>query len=130
MCTAKRTCLFGEVVDDSVRLSDAGLACRRSWVAVPTHWTGVDLDAFIVMPNHLHGVVVLSRAGQAPPLPIVVGSFKSEVSRRIGRPIWQRSYYDRVIRDEDELRAIRQYIEDNPLKWAVDRDNPEVRRSS
>ena len=59
-----------------------------------------------------------------PPLPLVVGSFKSAVSRRSRRALWQRSFYDRVIRNDTELQSIRQYIVDNPLKWAVDRENP------
>jgi putative transposase len=62
--------------------------------------------------------------GATPPLPGVVGAFKSGASRRIGRPIWQRSFHDRVIRDEAELEALRRYIRDNPVKWAVDRENP------
>jgi REP-associated tyrosine transposase len=77
------------------------------------------------MPNHLHGILMLGvGAGYIRPLQTVVGTFKAAVTRRVGRPIWQRSYYERVIRGEDELGALREYIEQNPLRWALDRENP------
>jgi putative transposase len=88
----------------------------------------VGLDAFVVMPNHVHGIVWLPGAGHAPPLPVVIGSFKSAVSRLEGGPLWQRSFYDRVIRSDIELRALRQYVTDNLLRWALDRENPACRR--
>jgi putative transposase len=93
-------------------------------LAIPARRRGTEIDAFVVMPNHLHGIVVLARAGHAPPLQVVVGSFKSAVSRIVAEPIWQRSFHDRVIRDEDELEAFRQYIADNALRWAFGRENP------
>ena len=83
------------------------------------------LDAFVVMPNHVHGIVWLPGAGHAP-LPVVIGSFKSAVSRLAGGPLWQR-FYDRVIRSDSGLRALRQYVTDNPLRWALDRENPACR---
>jgi putative transposase len=79
------------------------------------------------MPNHVHGIVWLP-GGHAPPLPVVIGSFKSAVSRLEGGPLWQRSFYDRMIRSDIELRALRQYVTDNPLRWALDRENPACRR--
>jgi putative transposase len=86
-----------------------------------------ELDAFVVMPNHVHGILWLARAGHAPPLHRVIGSFKAAVSRRARIRVWQRSFHDRVIRNETELRMFRQYIVDNPIKWAVDRENPRSR---
>jgi|SRR5579884_822146 len=103
---------------------------------------GVLLDAFVVMPNHCHGIVILDLqddpgrdqrrpAGlQAPSqgLATIVGGFKGAVARRIREecqdvvmPIWQRGYYDRIIRDEDELQRFRVYIVLNPEKWELDR---------
>jgi REP element-mobilizing transposase RayT len=95
---------------------------------VPDHFPAVGLDAFVVMPNHVHGIVWLPGAGHAPPLPVVIGSFKSAVSRLAGEPLWQRSFYDRVIRSDSELRALRQYVTDNPVRWALGRENPACRR--
>jgi putative transposase len=82
------------------------------------------LDAFVVMPNHVQGIVMVGRAGHARPLQVVIGSCKSAVSRLLGRPVWQRGFYERVIRDERELEALREYIVNNPAAWDVDPENP------
>jgi putative transposase len=111
-----------------MRLNRLGTLAEACWTAIPSHFPAVALDAFVVMPNHIHGIVWLTRAGHAPPLPLVIGSFKAAASRLAAAQIWQRGFYDRVIRDEQELCALRQYIADNPLKWAVDQENPAARR--
>jgi REP-associated tyrosine transposase len=84
---------------------------------------GIDVDsAFVVMPNHVHGIVWVRRRPTLP-IPAVVGAFKGRASRLAGQPLWQRGYHDRIIRDETELEALRQYVTDNPIRWAVDREN-------
>jgi putative transposase len=65
------------------------------------------------MPNHLHGILLLG-------VPVIVGSFKSEVSRLAGFPVWQRSYWDRIIRSEAELNQARRYTGENPSRWSID----------
>ncbi len=115
---------------------------------------GVELDACVVMPNHFHGIIVVSNdrgtaigrgtARRAPTverfgqpvsgsIPTVMRSFKSAVTKRInemhqtpGKPLWQRNYYEHVIRNENELNRIRQYIIDNPAKWETDHENPDA----
>jgi REP element-mobilizing transposase RayT len=91
--------------------------------AIPQHEPSVTLDAFVVMPNHLHGIVVLGegRAGQVRPLPVIIGSFKAAAGRRLGFAVWQRSYWDRIIRSEREWNELRHYIDDNPARWAAAR---------
>jgi putative transposase len=133
---AGRRCLFGEVSrhGEDVCLNDLGRLVKDSWRRLPSYFAAIALDAFVVMPNHVHGVLLLRRATQASPLQgsgtapsslgAVVGSFKAGCSRRAGRALWQRGYYDRVVRDEEELAVIRQYIADNPHKWGTDRENP------
>jgi REP element-mobilizing transposase RayT len=87
------------------------------------------------MPNHVHGIIFLKgAASNAPTLGRVLRAFKSISARganvildRSGQPFWQRSYYEHVIRDEDELHALRRYIRDNPVNWQVHRDNPSNR---
>ena len=84
------------------------------------------------MPNHIHGIIFLQgAASSAPTLGRVVRAFKSisaiganRLLNRAGQPFWQRNYFEHVVRDEDELHALRQYIRDNPLNWEVDPDNP------
>jgi len=71
------------------------------------------------MPNHIHGILVFgeARAGHARPLPVVIGSFKSAVSREMGFPVWQRGYYDHIVRSPAEWAEINAYIEANPARW-------------
>ena len=127
-CTRARACLFGTVVSDEMKPNRLGRVIEECWASIPDHFPAVALDAFVVMPNHVHGIVWLPGAGHAPPLPVVIGSFKSAVSRLAGGPLWQRSFYDRVIRSDSELCALRQYVTDNPLRWALYRENPVCRR--
>jgi len=126
-CLRDRACLLGSVEADEMRLSRLGRIVEHCWLEVPVHFLAVALDAFVVMPNHIHGILWLSRAGHAPPLHRVVGSFKSAASRAAQRRLWQRSFYDRVIRDDEERRALREYVEENPVRWAVDLESPASR---
>ena len=102
----------------------------------------VALDEFVVMPNHTHGIIVLTAlvgAGFKPAptttrrhaLPEIVRGFKTFSSRRIneirhtpGAPVWQRNYFERVIRNDNEMHHLREYIVNNPAKWDLDRENP------
>jgi REP element-mobilizing transposase RayT len=109
------------------------------WEAIPQHYAGVEIDEFIVMPDHLHGIIVLTGADGHPSLslPQVVQRFKSLTTTRYrqgvqasgwepyGGSLWQRNYYERIIRDEAELHRIRQYIQQNPLRWTLEREHPE-----
>ncbi len=118
------------------------------WQRIPRHVLYVKLDTFVVMPNHFHGILWLINADLVsaardvtPPsqpyllpgsLGAIVGNFKSITTRRInqvrktpGQPAWQRNYYERVIRNDEELNAIRQYIIDNPVNWLQDSENPD-----
>jgi REP element-mobilizing transposase RayT len=104
---------------------------------MPRHFH-VQLDAFVIMPNHIHGIVAITPgvggdACVAPTLGTIVGSFKSAVTKRInilrgaaGSAVWQRSYYEHVIRAEHDLNKIREYIEHNPSRWAEDLENPAI----
>jgi len=147
ICTIERRCLFGDIVADKMCLNVLGEAVVDAWQAIPQHLPMFETDSFIVMPNHFHGIIVLEAdvgAKHASPLhqrrargtakgslPAVVQSFKSASTRsanRIrttpGRPLWQRGFYERVIRSDEELNQLRRYIEDNPLRWALDQENP------
>ena len=143
ICSVLRACIFGEIVGDKMQPNDFGNIVATTWHEIPEHYPHVTLDEFIVMPNHIHGVLFLGGKTAAPTttdkshgpargsLGTVVGSFKSAVTREINRmqgtrgvSIWQRNYHDRIIRDEHELMTIRAYILDNPRKWADDTENP------
>lgn len=111
--------------------TDAALVVREAWDGLADRLPGVDVDEFVVMPNHVHGIVILE--GGETPLGKVVRTFKSTsgiaANRLLGRAqrsFWQRNYYERIIRSETELLAVRQYIRNNPLGWDVDPENPDV----
>jgi putative transposase len=166
ICTRNRECIFGHIYDSGMQLNDAGRMVQSVWDKLPTRFPGLGLDAFVVMPNHVHGVIVLVGAGLAlsdnegagrgescirpggsgnhkdRPYGTAVGSvgrimqaFKSMVTheyvmgvRQHGWPpfqgqLWQRNYYEHVIRKEDDLNDVRQYIFDNPAHWAEDENN-------
>lgn len=127
VCVRNRACRLGLVEADEMKLGRLGRVVEECWLEIPLHFPAVALDAFVVMPNHIHGILWLSRAGHAPPLHRVVGSFKSAASRATGHSLWQRSFYDRVVRNDEELRALREYVEENPLRWVVDLENPASR---
>ncbi|KAA0206229.1 transposase [Candidatus Uhrbacteria bacterium] len=137
----QRECLFGEIVDGGMVLNEIGRIVRDGWDGIGEHFSNVKTDEFVVMPNHVHGVIWLDGscphvgATHASPLPkgpssgsvgAIIGSFKSAVTKRVNEmnplfgPVWQRNYYERVIRSDAELDAVRQYIRDNPAKWEED----------
>lgn len=140
LCALQRECLFGEIVDGEMRLNDMGDIVANTWEWLGTQYPYVDLEEWVVMPNHLHGIIVISdsRGGSrtAPtekpkPLGRLIGAFKTVSSKRInqirdnpGCPVWQRDYYERVIRNEQELARAREYIVNNLMKWALDKENP------
>ncbi|TMG03749.1 MAG: transposase [Chloroflexi bacterium] len=103
------------------------------WSALSERFPTARPDEFVVMPNHVHGVLMLNEdeASARVPLGQVVSAFKSlsaincnRILGRADRPFWQRNYYERIVRNEAELNRVRQYIRDNPEKWAEDKNNP------
>ena len=117
---------FGHITDGAMVLNPMGQIAADCWAAIPDHFPGVELDAAIVMPNHIHGIIVLPGGGAA--LGSMVGTYKAAITRQI-RPlqnappdtIWHGRYHDRIIRDERALERIRHYIVSNPARWRPDR---------
>jgi putative transposase len=151
ICTHERGCLFGEVRDGEMRLNAPGTMVVDALERLNQSFPEVKIDAYIVMPNHIHCVIWLvgaplvgaldpwigSTTGVAPALGGVVGAFKSITTDEYihgvkalewlpfsGR-LWQRNYYEHVLRNEKSLNAIREYIQANPSQWANDPDNPD-----
>jgi len=199
LVTYHRACLFGDIVDGEMRLNDAGRIAEQCWLDIPSHFPDVELDAFVIMPNHVHGILRIvgetvtagaqnvssagavgaknvspvgaknippagaqnvSSAGAVgaknfsplppspPPSPLpsqpIADSLPHGTSRTIGSvvrgfkigvtqwfrqntaiyTVWQRNYYEHIIRSDQELERIRAYIESNPQRWAADAENP------
>jgi len=177
ICTHGWRCILGSVTGDQVNLSPFGQIVQTVWCDLPTQYPNVELDAFVVMPNHFHGILLISGSVAAIqdcgrdhandpsvgaihelPLPIathnvplprhencdwvtsrrrmllprLIGRFKMISAKRInelrgsrGFPVWQRNYFEHVIRSDKGLERIRQYIMENPARWHLDRQNPE-----
>ena len=155
ICAHRRECLFGEVVDGAMRLNVYGRVVDACWRAIPDHFPHVMLDVYVIMPNHVHGIIAIvddppvgarhasplrplsprldGVRGPAPgSLGAIIGSFKSAATRRINRlrgvsglPVWQRNYYERIIRDDDELQLARAYVFNNPAAWPDDENHPD-----
>ena len=139
-CVVGHKSILGRIVDYKMECNYAGNAVCETWYSLPTHFPIVELDAFAVMPNHVHGIVFfrpLADAGAAsiaptkpPTLGRVLRAFKSlsaaAVNRTLNRAgsVWQRNYYDHVVRTSKDLDAIRLYIAQNPAQWQNDRENP------
>ena len=119
ICTHNRRCIFGSVGE----LSPVGQIAKEEILEISTHYSGVSVDHYVVMPNHIHMILVLQENAQN--LNVVVGQYKSGVSRRAHklRPelsVWQRSYHDHIIRNQTSYEKIWNYIEGNPSKWMED----------
>lgn len=136
VCTHHRKCLFGAIVDQEMRLNALGRIVERSWFDLRNHYERTELENFVVMPNHVHGILVLKPSPASGDrihlLPEIVRGFKTFSARAAnairGRvePLWQRGFHDRIVRNEAELARIREYVDNNPVVWHLDRENPEL----
>ena len=151
LCAYNREMLFGEMSEGEMTLHCAGRIVADEWRRSAKVRAEIELDEWIVMPNHLHGIVIITggglgmRRGDRPVAPTgpkpksigaLIAGFKSATTKRInamrgtpGSLVWQRGYYDHVVRGEAPLKRIRQYIRENPLRWDEDPENPVVRTS-
>ncbi len=177
VCTQNKKCLFGDIRNRQMVLNSTSRVVEKVWNELPEHYQHVELDAFVIMPNHVHGIIILRpepivEAGLKPAcmvdsdsrahsivregfkpvgktksivgagfkpaptakrhaLPEIVRALKTFSARRIneirntpGVKLWQRNYYEHIVRNENELNEIRKYIQENPLKWETDKENP------
>ena len=167
LVTAGRQCLFGEILDGEMSTNAAGKIVQREWEDIPRRFRFLELDAFVVMPDHIHGIIIirptvgatrsdptlaLSGSGPSPCMALdgpegspllpkilhrrslgaIIAQFKPRVTKRIwklpkmrGIPVWQRNYFEHVIRDDKDWDRIRRYIEHNPISWAADAEEPQ-----
>ncbi len=159
ICTHNRQCLFGEIVDGEIMMNEFGELVKTEWQKTGIIRPNIVIDAFVIMPNHLHGILIInddfcycrdtlqrvSTIGRKinennqieqfgkptkNSIPTIVRLFKSTTTKQInqirqtpGIPVWQRNYYEHIIRDTDDLSRIRHYIADNPKNWNNDEYN-------
>ena len=126
ICTFNRKKILGDVGASCVRplLSDMGSLVEKKIVALNSVYECVRVDKHIVMPNHIHMILLIDCASGriqfAPTIPRVIKQFKGSITKQVGYPVWQKSYHDHVIRGDNDYRSIWQYIETNPQKWLLD----------
>ena len=155
ICAHDKQCVFGRIVGGQVQLSSLGQTAHECWVGIPLHFAWINLHGFVIMPNHVNDIFeIASQAGaqHAAPLQVqvsvervgpsvkpgslsaVVRSFKAAVTKRArselkwAGEIWQRNYFERVIRDGQEFSDASRYIAENPMKWEWDRENLKSKR--
>jgi REP element-mobilizing transposase RayT len=143
ICTKDREHIFGKIEEGRMLLNGFGEIVAWCWNDLPSHYPNVEMDEFVIMPDHVHGIIVITepdpvREGSEPsltrrhPLSEIVRSFKTFSARRInecrgtpGLSVWQRNYFEHIIRDERALERIREYIISNPERWFGDENNLE-----
>jgi len=147
ICTKERIEVFGEIVDGEMIRNDCGNIVQSCWEELPAHFANIQLDEFIVMPNHIHGIIlILDELGRDVQLNIPTGDYHSRISPRKGSLsvvvrtfkaavttecrkkgytdyCWQSRFHDHIIRNEQSLNKIREYIRTNPQRWAWDKGN-------
>jgi putative transposase len=150
ICASERKCVLGAFHEGQVELSVIGETVRECWLAIPLHFAKVKLHEFVIMPNHLHGIVEIVAVGAQHAAPLLgkdsdvrnpafvkhgslgatVRSFKPAVTRKARRElgwngdVWQRNYFERVLRHGKEIADAGRYIAENPMMWELDQENP------
>jgi REP element-mobilizing transposase RayT len=151
VCVEDGECMFGDVINGEMELNVYGQIVREEWLRTVELRTNVELDALVVMPNHVHGIIMIvddgvgrGTARRAPTteqfgrpvsgsLPTIVRAFKSGATKRInehratpGATVWQRNYYEHIIRNDADLDRLREYIATNPARWELDQLHPDA----
>jgi REP element-mobilizing transposase RayT len=133
VCTHQRRCILGEIVDGEMRLNDAGRMAAETLASLPERFPFLKIDCSVVMPNHAHAILCLggSAGHKLVTLGEIVRSWKAKSARAIRQGPdpsfgWQRNYFERILRDEEETDRIRRYIAENPIRWREDENHPEV----
>ncbi len=147
ICVQDQKCMLGEIIDGWMQSNEIGKIVVECWNRIPQRFFSAELDASVVMPNHIHGIILLNTGGTntrsqphrrgevssptSTTLGQIVAYFKYQSTKCVnqyrdmpGTRIWQRNYYDHVLRDEIDLQRIRQYITNNPMQWELDQLHP------
>lgn len=141
ICAHHRLHLFGEIQNGEMLLSSMGNIVYEQWCQTGILRDYVELDMFVIMPNHVHGIIMILNTEMesdnladrefsrpiAKSLSTIIGAFKASVTRHVNRlpntpdhPIWQRNFHDHIIRNSDDLDRLREYVLYNPARWKID----------
>ena len=128
ICTKDKKKYFGDIIDtqsNSMRYTPVGVVAEKHIKKIEHHFSCVTVDKYVVMPNHVHMIIIIgcknkAPTGNFPTLSTIIGLYKSGVSRELGQSVWQRFYHDHVIRNETAYKKIWEYIDTNPMAWEKD----------
>jgi putative transposase len=150
ICTRDRFCFFGDIINGQMQLSSVGKIAQKNWIAIPNHFEHINIDVYVVMPNHIHGIVIIDRPLINPEtrciaslhqtnnnkfaplkpgsLQAIIHSYKASVTRWCRKNgyenfAWQSRFYEHIINNDASLKRIREYIFKNPAKWQEDKNN-------
>jgi len=146
ICTKDRKYLFGKIINGIMTLNEYGKIAKNEINDMPKHYKNIVVDNFVIMPNHIHIILIIvgaplaapdvntpkstnditekaGAASGAPTIGNIVRELKSGISKKCRFPIWQRNYHDHIIRDQEDYKKIYNYIENNPLQWELDCHN-------
>lgn len=146
ICTKDKKCYFGKIVNGDMHLSSVGAVVKECWLAIPEHFPFVTLDEYVIMPNHVHGIIIIGSdkcrdarfcvstinndggnkyGSQSKNLGSIIRGFKIGVTKWSTENkinfAWQPRFYDHILRNDKSLYAIRKYIQQNPQKWELDK---------
>ena len=148
ICVSQRICLFGTISGGVMCLNELGRIASEAWPALAKHHADFVLDTFVVMPNHVHALLWVRPPDDGQPpiesthqrgfggrsassLSVLVGAYKSSVTQQTRRRrllpvpvLWQRNFYDNIVRNDDVLAQVREYIRENPARWCEDLLHP------
>ena len=149
ICVRNRECLLGKIENEQMILNEYGEIVKDIWENLPNQVSDIDLDEYVIMPNHFHAILVINKSDNSEYfdknldisdqknrrkmiLPKVVGRFKMltakviNQNRKIEGSFWQRNYYEHIIRNEEDFHQIREYIINNPMQWELDENYPSL----
>lgn len=149
ICTFNKELFFGNIVEGKTALSEIGITSAKYLREIPNHFENVFIDEYVVMPNHIHVIItILNDVGVQYIEPLrneyqkiipksigsVVRAYKASVTRWCNsngfvKFKWQRNYFEHIIRNDEDLQRIKVYIQNNPLQWELDEENPELEKS-
>ena len=135
ICTHQRECRFRQVIDGEMHLNNAGKIAWQGWEPLSRGYPNIGIEHFVVMPNHVHGLIEIKpfdvfQHKKPHDLSEIIRGFKTWSAIRINRvqnsagaPVWQRSFYDQIIRNEKQLQTVVDYIRMNSERWDEDKEN-------
>lgn len=120
ICTADKKHIFGEIIEDKIQLNETGKLAYSNIENLEKIYGTINVDKFVVMPNHIHMILIIDKETDLT-LPRIIKQYKEWITKTIKMPIWQKSYYDHIIRNEKDYYRIWKYIDENELKWSLDK---------